>query len=288
MEIQQYDKVKLQQKVKILTENLQKLESLAVAFSSGVDSTFLLKAAHQTLGDRVLAVTVQSNSFPKRELQEAREFCDKERIRQVVVPFDELQVPGFSQNPPERCYLCKKEMFRNIVKTANEYGFIHVAEGSNLDDEGDYRPGMRAIAQMQILSPLREAGFTKREIRQLSREYGIATWDKPSFACLSSRFAYGESITKDKLIMVEQAEQMLWELGFSQVRVRVHGTLARIEVPKEEFSRILIEENRKLMTEQLKAFGFSYVTMDLMGYRMGSMNELLEVHSEESGMGSEE
>ena len=233
MEIQQYDKVKLQQKVKILTENLQKLESLAVAFSSGVDSTFLLKVAHQTLGDRVLAVTVQSNSFPKRELQEAKEFCEKEKIRQVVVPFDELQVPGFSQNPPERCYLCKKEMFRNIVKTANEYGFIHVAEGSNLDDEGDYRPGMRAIAQMQIVSPLREAGFTKREIRQLSREYGIATWEKPSFACLSSRFAYGESITKDKLVMVEQAEQLLWELGFSQVRVRVHGTLARIEVPEE-------------------------------------------------------
>ncbi len=288
MEIQQYDKVKLQQKVKILTENLQKLESLAVAFSSGVDSTFLLKAAHQTLGDRVLAVTVQSNSFPKRELQEAKEFCEKEKIRQVVVPFDELQVPGFSQNPPERCYLCKKEMFRNIVKTANEYGFIHVAEGSNLDDEGDYRPGMRAIAQMQIVSPLREAGFTKREIRQLSREYGIATWEKPSFACLSSRFAYGESITKDKLVMVEQAEQLLWELGFSQVRVRVHGTLARIEVPEEEFSQILIEENRKSMIDQLKAFGFSYVTMDLMGYRMGSMNELLEVHSEESGMGSEE
>ena len=281
MEIQQYDKVKLQQKVKILTENLQKLESLAVAFSSGVDSTFLLKVAHQTLGDRVLAVTVQSNSFPKRELQEAKEFCEKEKIRQVVVPFDELQVPGFSQNPPERCYLCKKEMFRNIVKTANEYGFIHVAEGSNLDDEGDYRPGMRAIAQMQIVSPLREAGFTKREIRQLSREYGIATWEKPSFACLSSRFAYGESITKDKLVMVEQAEQLLWELGFSQVRVRVHGTLARIEVPEEEFSQILIEENRKSMIDQLKAFGFSYVTMDLMGYRMGSMNELLEVHSEE-------
>lgn len=276
METWQIDRKKAYDKLNALKSNLKCLGKIAVAFSSGVDSTFLLKTAHEALGDGVLAVTVHSNSFPAREQKEAYEFCMREGIRQAVCEFDELAVPGFCQNPPNRCYLCKRELFLNIQKTAGAYGISNVVEGSNLDDQGDYRPGMQAITELEILSPLKDAGLTKEEIRFLSKDYGLSTWDKPSFACLSSRFAYGETITREKLRMVETAEQYLWNLGFSQVRVRVHGTLARIEVPEAEISRLAAGENRAGITEALKSAGFSYVTMDLSGYRVGSMNEALE------------
>ena len=276
MHTAQPDTLRAYEKLDVLKKNLEDLGEVAVAFSSGFDSSFLLKAAHEVLKSKVLAVTVHSNSFPAIEKKEAKEFCIRQGIRQAVCEFDELAVPGFSQNPPNRCYLCKRELFRSIQKTAWEKGISHVAEGSNQDDEKDYRPGMQAIAELGILSPLREAGLTKEEIRFLSREYGLPTWNKPSFACLSSRFAYGESITREKLQMVEEAEQLLWRLGFSQVRVRVHGTLARIEIPKEEFYRLISEEKRNQITERLKAAGFSYVTLDLSGYRVGSMNETLD------------
>lgn len=271
----QISRRKAYEKLDALKKNLKGLGKIAVAYSSGVDSTFLLKAAHEILGDEVLAITVHSNSFPEIEQKEAQEFCAREGIRQAVCEFDELEVPGFSQNPPNRCYLCKREMFKMIQKTAREKGMLHVTEGSNLDDEGDYRPGMQAVTELGILSPLRDAGLIKEEIRFLSKEYGLSTWDKPSYACLSSRFAYGETITREKLRMVENAERLLWNLGFSQVRVRVHGTLARIEVSEREFSMLISQENREQVTEVLKKSGFSYVTLDLDGYRMGSMNEML-------------
>lgn len=182
---------------------------------------------------------------------------------------------GFRQNPPNRCYLCKKAFLEKVKEAATGHGIAHVAEGSNVDDEGDYRPGMQAVAELGILSPLREAGLSKREIRFLSKEMGLPTWEKPSFACLSSRFPYGEAITEEKLAMVEQAEQLLMELKFVQFRVRIHGTMARIEVLPEDFPKLLSEEVRDKITGQFRSFGFTYVAMDLEGYRMGSMNEIL-------------
>ncbi len=265
------------QKLAQLKALLKKLGSVVVAFSGGVDSTFLLKVAQEVLRDKVLAVTIDSNSFAKKELREANVFCEQQGIVQEVCKFNELDVEGFCQNPPNRCYICKKALFENLLEIAEERKIAFVVEGSNIDDEGDYRPGMQAVKELGICSPLREVGLTKQEIRQLSRNYGLAVWNKPSSACLSSRFAYGEQITREKLKMVEQAEQFLQDLGFTQVRVRVHGSLARIEVLSEEIPQLMLQDNRKRIAEKLKEYGFSYVTMDLCGYRIGSMNESLTV-----------
>lgn len=276
MDEKSYNRQELDQKLVQLKVLLKKLGSVAVAFSGGVDSTFLLKVAKEALGDGVLAVTIDSCSFAEKELQEAQAFCEQEGIIQEVCKFNELEVEGFCQNPPNRCYICKKALFEKILQIAKAHEIASVVEGSNVDDEGDYRPGMQAIVELGICSPLREVGLTKQEIRELSRDYGLITWNKPSSACLSSRFAYGEQITREKLKMVDQAEQFLRQLGFTQVRVRVHGKLARIEVMPQEFPLIL-EDNHRKIADQLKAFGFSYVTMDLYGYRIGSMNEILAV-----------
>lgn len=258
-----------------LKRNIKSLGSVAVAFSGGVDSAFLLKAAHEVLGDQAIAVTVRACSFPEREYEESRVFCRENGIRQFSADFDPLAVDGFCENPPNRCYLCKKELFRRILAVAKEQNIPWIAEGSNLDDEGDYRPGMMAVAEAGILSPLREAALYKEEIRSLSREMGLPTWRKPSFACLASRFAYGETITGEKLAMVEQAEQFLFDRGFSQFRVRIHGSMARIEVLPEEMDRLLRQKTREEIAAGLKSFGFTYISMDLEGYRMGSMNEIL-------------
>ena len=250
---------------------LRSFQSLAVAFSSGVDSALLLYTAKEALGERAIAVTAASGAFPKRELDEATAFCAEHGILQEIVEFREMEVEGFRENPKNRCYICKKALFQEILRAAAVHGIDTVAEGSNLDDLGDYRPGLTAIAELGIESPLRTCGLTKSDIRALSGYFGLPTWNKPSYACLASRFVYGETITIEKLSMVDRAEQLLFDLGFSQFRVRIHGMMARIEVLPEEFPKLL--ENRLPVVRALKEYGFTYVSMDLAGYRTGSMNE---------------
>ena len=263
-----------QEKLAVLQEELRRLGSVMIAFSGGVDSTFLLQVAHLTLGDKALAITARSGVVPKRDLGEAEEFCNKYGIRHLYFDFDELAVPGFAENPSDRCYICKKTLFSNFLRIAKEHGAV-LCEGSNMDDLGDYRPGLKALAELDVHSPLRVAQLTKAEIRFLSHELQLPTWNKPSFACLASRFVYGERITAEKLTAVDKAEQLLWELGFKQFRVRVHGNLARIEVLPEQLAEALSEPKRSTIHSKLHEFGFAYVTLDLLGYRVGSMNETL-------------
>ncbi|MGN1167691.1 MAG: ATP-dependent sacrificial sulfur transferase LarE [Lachnospiraceae bacterium] len=267
--------VEAEEKLENLKKYLLELGSVAIAFSSGVDSTFLLKVAHDTLKDQVIAVTAQSCSFPERELKEAKAFCEKEGIKHIIVQSEELEIEGFCKNPKNRCYLCKHELFEKILKIAEENEIRYVAEGSNTDDNGDYRPGLQAVAELGIKSPLRHVELSKAEIRTLSKKMGLSTWEKQSFACLSSRFVYGETITKEKLMMVDKAEQLLLDLGFHQLRVRIHGKMARIEVMPDEFPQIMQPETREKIVKELKNLGFTYITLDLMGYRTGSMNETL-------------
>ncbi len=265
----------LHQKKQRLQDHLRGLGSVVVAYSSGVDSTFLLKVAHDVLGDKAVAVTARSCFFPEREMEEAAAFCESEGIEQIVADYEPLSVDNVKENPKNRCYLCKKALFSQLCGIAAERGFKCVAEGSNMDDNGDYRPGMRAVKELGVKSPLQEAGLTKAEIRALSREMGLPTWDKPSYACLATRFVYGDTITEEKLLMVDKAEQKLIDLGFRQLRVRVHGSLARIEVEKDCFEKIIQPDVANQLTQYFRELGFLYVALDLEGYSMGSMNKTL-------------
>ena len=263
------------EKLKLLRERLRSFGSAVVAFSSGVDSTFLLHVAHEELGDSAVAATIRSHTFPKRELDEAAAFCRAEGIRHEVIDSDELAIPGFAENPPDRCYHCKKALFEKLLAFARANGLAAVLEGSNVDDDGDYRPGRRAIRELGVASPLHEVGLSKDEIRALSRNMGLPTSDKPSFACLASRFPYGERITAAGLERVERAEQWLLDagLGLKQLRVRSHGDVARIEVPPSDIPALAARAAE--IAAAFKGFGFAYVSLDLCGYRTGSMNETI-------------
>lgn len=260
----------LKEKFAALKNYLRELESVAVAFSGGVDSTFLLTVAHDVLGDNAFAVTADSKLIPRREIADAADFCRRKKIKQVTFIVDPLKIDGFIGNPPDRCYICKRAVFTAIKDIAARQGAAYVAEGSNLDDASDYRPGMKAVAELDIKSPLLAAALYKSEIRELSRALNLPTADKPSFACLASRFVFGEVISAEKLAMVERAEEFLRVNGFKQFRVRIHGNLARIEIEPDAFDRLM--SFREAVVDEFRACGFDFITLDLQGYRVGSMN----------------
>lgn len=265
----------MDEKLVKLNEILKSMGSVAVAFSGGVDSTFLLKVAFDNLKDKVLAITASSSTFPEREMNEAIEFAKNIGANHMIIKSEELDIKGFAKNPQNRCYYCKRELFSKMKEIAAENGYEFVVDGTNADDTGDYRPGMAALKELGVRSPLLETGFTKADIRRLSKEMGLPTWDKPSFACLSSRVPYGQEITKEKLNMIEKSEQFLLDMGFRQVRVRHHGDIARIEVSPEERKKFFDLDLMDSVSEKLQEIGFKYVTLDLKGYRTGSMNEVL-------------
>lgn len=259
----------LMDKIDRLKDILSKMQGAVVAYSGGVDSTFLLKVAHDVMGDKVLAVVARSATYQKREYEDAVRLAGEIGVPLKVIDTDELDNPRFSDNSPERCYYCKEELFNKLKKM----GDGNVIYGATMSDIGDFRPGSDAAKELGVRAPLQEAGFTKEEIRELSKEIGLPTWDKPAMACLASRFPYGEKITERQLNNVEKAEEYIRGLGFKNVRVRVYNKLARIEVDKEDIKDVL--KARVNIVNKLKELGFIYITLDMEGYRSGSMNEVL-------------
>ncbi len=262
-------------KKQALIERLKALDSLLVAFSGGVDSTFLLAAARQVLGEKVVACTATSIVYPSRESKEAMSFAKEKGADHVIMATDAMSLPDFTANKPDRCYHCKKYLFEKLKELAAQKGIKHIAHAANLDDLKDYRPGWRAAQEMGILAPLVDARLTKEEIRFLSREMGLATWNKPTMACLASRIPFGESITEKKLRMIQEAEGFIASLGFTQYRVRYHGAVARIEVVPEDIQRIVEKTVRDRIVAKLKEIGFLHVALDLEGYVSGSLNRAL-------------
>ncbi len=265
-----------------IKENLSKLrkivgdlKSVVVAFSGGVDSSLVAKICFDVLKENAMAVTARSETYPDFEFEDAKKLAKEIGIRHMTIDTSELAIEGFADNPPNRCYFCKTELFEKLRDIAKQHGFIHVADGANLDDTKDYRPGLEASRELNVKSPLKEAGMTKEDIREVSKMLKLSTWDKPAYACMSSRFPYGQPITEEKIGMVSEAEKYLRGLGLKQFRVRHHETIARIEVLAEDIDLLTNPSIRDKLTAKFKEIGFIYVTLDLEGFRSGSMNEVL-------------
>lgn len=278
--INKMDKDLAKEKLEDLVRQLNKLESLLVAFSGGVDSTFLLALAHQTLGGKMMAATAKSAIHPTRETGNACDFTREKGIHHIVFPSDEMSLPVFVSNGADRCYHCKRHLFDCILEIAKENGIMYVAHGENLDDLNDYRPGFRAAKETGVIAPLIEAGLNKEEIRFLSKEMGLSTWNKPAMPCLATRIPYESPITSEKLVMIERAESLLKENGFRDVRVRHHGSVARIEVETRRLKDILNERLRRNILEKFREIGFEHIALDIEGYVSGKMNRSPEGEAE--------
>ncbi|MCF6158676.1 MAG: ATP-dependent sacrificial sulfur transferase LarE [wastewater metagenome] len=263
------------EKLKKLQETIRTLESVVVAFSGGVDSSLVAKVCYDILGEKALAVTARSETYPVHEYEEAKRIAKEIGIPHMTIHTSELGIEGFANNPPNRCYFCKSELFGKLKDIAQEKGYKNVADGANLDDANEYRPGLDAARELNICSPLKESGLRKADIRQISKYLNLSNWNKPPYACMSSRFPYGESITEGKLSLIAAAEDYLRSIGLRQFRVRHHNTIARIEVLPEDIPFLLQANRRKELVKRFKEIGYTYITLDMEGYRSGSMNEVL-------------